>query len=145
MTVESILTVKGRNVLTILPEHSVADACKIMAEKKIGALVVCDSKGRIVGIFSERDVVRGLNMYGPSVHSMPARNLMTENVFTCTPDDSIKSLLDTMNTRRIRHLPVVENDQLVGIVSIGDLVNRRLAQAQLEIGVLKDVAMARAG
>lgn len=143
MPVEKILETKGRNVFTIRPEHTVAEAAQLMSVKKVGVAVVTDSKGHIAGILSERDIVAGMTQFGKSVVDMPVRNLMTSLVATCKPSDSVKSVMETMTTRRVRHLPVVENDELVGIVSIGDAVNYRLKEAQLEMGVLRDFAATR--
>ncbi len=144
MTVERVLEHKGRQVTTVLPEHSVADAGKLLEDKRIGAAVVTDQKGRIIGLLSERDLVRGMGAYGSAVMSMPVRNLMSSEVVTCTPQDSVKSLLELMTNRRFRHLPVVEDGQLTGIISIGDLVHRRITDQELELGVLRDQARMRA-
>jgi CBS domain-containing protein len=114
-----------------------------MTAKRVGVAVVCDAKGRIVGVVSERDVVTGMTQYGKGVIEMPVRNVMSAPVVTCSPADPVKTVLEVMTERRIRHLPVVEGDELVGIVSIGDAVNYRLKQAQLEVGVLRDFAATR--
>lgn len=143
MPVEKILETKGRNVFTIHPDHSVAEAAQLMSVKKVGVAVVTDTKGRIAGILSERDIVAGITQYGKGVVDMPVRNLMTSLVATCRPDESVKSVMETMSSRRIRHLPMVEGGELVGIVSIGDAVNYRLKEAQLEMGVLRDFAATR--
>ena len=143
MTVETILKSKGRNVFTIRPEHSVAAAAALMTAKRVGVAVVCDAKGRIVGVVSERDVVTGVTQYGKGVIDMPVRNVMSSPVVTCAPSDPVKKVLEVMTERRIRHLPVVDGDELVGIVSIGDAVHYRLKQAQLEVGVLRDFAATR--
>ncbi len=143
MTVEAILKNKGRNVFTVRPEHSVAEAAALMSAKKVGVAVVCDAKGRIQGVVSERDVVNGITQYGKGIVDMPVRNIMSAPVVTCQPGDAVKKILEVMTERRIRHLPVVENDELVGLVSIGDAVNYRLKQAQLEMGVLRDFAATR--
>ena len=143
MTVETILKSKGRNVFTVRPEHSVAEAAALMTTKRVGVAVVCDAKGRIVGVVSERDMVNGITQYGKGIIDMPVRNVMSSPVVTCTPADAVKKVLEVMTERRIRHLPVVDGDDLVGIVSIGDAVNYRLKQAQLEVGVLRDFAATR--
>lgn len=143
MSVEKILSGKGRNVITVFPEHLAGDAAKLLTEHKIGVMVVCDPKGRIDGVISERDLVKGMAKYGPSVHTMPIRNLMTTKVITCKPRDDIKELMELMNTRRIRHLPVVDEGRLVGLISMGDLVNFRMKEAQMEMGVLRDYALTR--
>ncbi len=143
MSVESILKKKGRNVFTIRPEHSVTDAATLMTSKKIGALPVCDGKGKLVGPLSERDILRGMAQFIKGVHDMPVRNLMSSPVFTCQPKDSVKKLQDMMTSKNIRHLPVVEDGELVGVISIRDLIDQRRREAELEVGVLRDVALAR--
>lgn len=143
MSVESILKTKGSVVFTIRPEHSVADAAALLTNKKVGVAVVCDAKGKLQGVLSERDIVKGLSQYGKAALEMPVRNVMSSPVVTCAPGDSVKSVMSVMTERRIRHLPVVEKDELLGIVSIGDAVNFRLTEAQLEMGVLRDVAVTR--
>jgi len=143
MSVEAILKTKGSVVFTIRPEHSVADAAALLTSKKVGVAVVCDAKGKLQGVLSERDIVKGLSQYGKAALEMPVRNVMSSPVVTCAPGDSVKGILGVMTERRIRHLPVVEKDELIGIVSIGDAVNFRLHEAQLEMGVLRDVAATR--
>ena len=143
MSVEAILKTKGSNVFTVRPEHSVADAAALLTTKKVGVAVVCDAKGKLIGVLSERDIVKGLSQYGKAALEMPVRNIMSSPVVTCAPADSVKSVMEVMTERRIRHLPVVEKDDLLGIVSIGDAVNFRLHEAQLEMGVLRDVAATR--
>lgn len=143
MSVEAILKTKGNLVFTIRPEHSVADAAALLTTKKVGVAVVCDAKGKLQGVLSERDIVKGISQYGKAALEMPVRNVMSSPVVTCAPGDAVKTILGVMTERRIRHLPVVEKDELLGIVSIGDAVNFRLHEAQLEMGVLRDVAATR--
>ncbi|CAA7612765.1 CBS domain-containing protein [Magnetospirillum sp. UT-4] len=143
MSVEAILKSKGRNVFTIRPEHTVSEAAALMSAKRVGVTVVCDAKSRIMGVVSERDVVKGLAQYGKGVLEMPVRNIMTSPVVTCAPGDSVKKVMEVMTERRIRHLPVVEGDELLGMVSIGDAVNFRLHEAQMETAVLRDFAATR--
>ncbi|CAA7612996.1 CBS domain-containing protein [Magnetospirillum sp. SS-4] len=143
MSVEAILKTKGSNVFTVRPEHAVADAAALLTNKKVGVAVVCDAKGKLVGVLSERDIVKGLSQYGKSALEMPVRNIMSSPVVTCSPSDSIKAVMEVMTERRIRHLPVVEKDELLGIVSIGDAVNFRLHEAQMEMNVLRDFAATR--
>ena len=143
MSVEAILKSKGSNVFTIRPEHAVADAAALMTTKRVGVAVVCDAKGVVVGVVSERDNVAGITQFGKGVVDMPVRNVMTSPVLTCAPGDSVKRIMETMTERRIRHLPVVERGELLGIVSIGDAVNFRLRETQLETAVLRDIAVTR--
>lgn len=143
MSVEAILKTKGSNVFTIRPEHSVADAAALMSAKKVGVAVVCDAKGAVVGVVSERDIVSGITQFGKGVVDMPVRNIMTSPVLTCGPGDSVKRIMEIMTERRIRHLPVVDGGDLLGMVSIGDAVNFRLREAQMETAVLRDIAVTR--
>ena len=143
MSVEAILKTKGSNVFTVRPEHSVADAAALLSTKKVGVAVVCDAKGKLVGVLSERDIVKGLSQYGKGALEMAVRNVMSSPVVTCSPSDSVKAVMEVMTERRVRHLPVVEKDDLLGIVSIGDAVNFRLHEAQLEMSVLRDFAATR--
>lgn len=143
MSVETILKSKGRNVFTIRPEHSVAEAAALMSNKRVGVAMVCDAKGRLMGVISERDIVSGITQYGKGVVDMPVRNIMTSPVVTCAPTDSVKGIMEVMTERRIRHLPVVDGDDVVGIVSIGDAVNFRLHETEMEKAVLRDFAVIR--
>lgn len=143
MSVEAILKSKGRNVFTIRPEHSVSEAAALMSSKRVGVAVVCDAKGRLMGVVSERDIVAGITQYGKGLMEMPVRNIMTSPVVTCAPGDSVKRIMEVMTERRIRHLPVVQGDELLGMISIGDAVNFRLNEAQMETAVLRDFAATR--
>lgn len=143
MSVETILKTKGSNVFTIRPEHSVSDAAALMSAKRVGVAIVCDGKGRLQGVISERDIVAGITQFGKALLDMPVRNVMTSPVVTCTPADTAKGILEIMTKRRIRHLPVVDGDEILGIVSIGDAVNYRLNEAEMEKAVLRDFAVAR--
>lgn len=143
MSVEAILKNKGSNVFTIRPEHAVADAAALMSAKKVGVAVVCDAKGTLVGVVSERDIVSGITQFGKGVVDMPVRNIMSSPVLSCGPTDSVKHIMEIMTERRIRHLPVVDKGELLGMVSIGDAVNFRLREAQMESAVLRDIAVTR--
>ena len=143
MSVETILKTKGSTVYSVRPEHSVSDAAALMSAKKVGVALVCDAKGRLHGVISERDIVTGITQFGKGLLDMPVRNIMTSPVVTCTPADTAKGILEVMTKRRIRHLPVVDGDDILGIVSIGDAVNYRLNEAEMEKAVLRDFAVAR--
>jgi CBS domain-containing protein len=143
MSVEAILKSKGRNVFTIRPEHSIAEAAALMTAKRVGVAVVCDTKGRVTGVVSERDIVGGITQYGKGIVDMPVRNIMSSPVLTCELGDTVKRILELMTERRVRHLPVMAEGELVGIVSIGDAVSYRLKEAQMEVGVLRDFAATR--
>jgi CBS domain-containing protein len=121
ITVMQILQEKGDEVWTIGPQVTVFDALKLMAEKEIGALMVVEA-GQVVGIFSERDYARKVILKGRSSKDTPVRKIMTERVITVDPATTVEVCMGLMTDRRIRHLPVIENDRLIGVISIGDVV-----------------------
>jgi len=121
ITVMQILQEKGDEVWTIGPQVTVFDALKLMAEKEIGALMVVEA-GQVVGIFSERDYARKVILKGRSSKDTPVRKIMTERVITVDPATTVEVCMGLMTDRRIRHLPVIENDRLMGVISIGDVV-----------------------
>jgi CBS domain-containing protein len=132
-----VLEQKGRGVVSVAPEQTVASVAQVLTENHIGAAPVIDQRGGLAGIISERDIVRGLSRHGPVALTLPAAQLMTTEVRTCSPGDAIVQLMEIMTNQRIRHLPVIENNALQGIVSIGDVVKQRLAEAQLELEELR--------
>ena len=138
MTVKTILSQKGSDVATIAPTANVADAIKTLCDRKIGALVVTGAGGRIIGIVSERDIVRTFGTHGATALDMPLTEVMTRKVVTCEPADKMSEIMELMTTGKFRHLPVLEEDRLVGIVSIGDVVKMRLAQLEHEQDALRD-------
>jgi len=121
-TIRSILRTKGGDVWWLPPEATVYDAIAIMAEKSIGALLVC-SEGKLVGVLSERDYARKVILKGKSSKDTLVKEIMTSPVVTVTPDHTVDDCMRMMTTHRIRHLPVLEADRVVGVISIGDLVN----------------------
>jgi len=137
MTVARILKDKGRDVATIAPEETLQDAVNMLSARRIGALVVTDFAGRVAGILSERDIVRAACRNGGEALGEPVSAHMTREVVTCGNDDSIGRLMEIMTAGRMRHLPVVEDGVLAGIISIGDVVKRRIAEAELEAESLK--------
>jgi CBS domain-containing protein len=138
MKVTEILRVKGANVLTVWPGASVRSAVERMASAGVGALVVIDDGGALVGVVSERDVLRALASSGDSAMSLPVSDVISRHVITCSKDDSLGDLMAIMTNRRVRHLPVVDGGHVVGIVSIGDLVKARLHELETESQVLRD-------
>lgn len=136
MTIASILREKGGTVATAAADMSVHDIVAMLHDQRIGALIVAEN-GRIAGVVSERDVVRCLHQKGVAILEAQARDIMTAPVLTVAPGDSIGSAMELMTARRIRHLPVVDGESLVGIVSIGDLVKRRIDDAEREAADLK--------
>ncbi|NQV81491.1 MAG: CBS domain-containing protein [Alphaproteobacteria bacterium] len=137
MYVSALLANKGADVVTARPETTIGDAVSLLAEKKIGVLVISSNGTSVDGILSERDIIRGLADQGSRIGSIPAAELMTRSVVTCAPTDTISSLMVLMTERRIRHLPVIESGALIGIVSIGDIVKHRLAEIESEAESLR--------
>ena len=121
MKVSTILAKKGNKLITIAPEQSVKEVVALFAQHNIGAVVVLDDVGALIGIVSERDVVRQLNQRDDLL-SQPVKELMTAKVITCVPQDDLMSVASVMTERRFRHLPVVEQGKLLGIISIGDVL-----------------------
>jgi CBS domain-containing protein len=143
MSVQHILDAKGSRVVT-LPQHSTVDfAARRMRLAGIGSIVVSDDDRSIAGIISERDILHGFCEHGAAVGGLPISQIMTRSVPTCKPDDSIASVMRLMTLHRVRHMPVVKDGTLAGIVSIGDVVKNRLEDMELEANVLRDVAIAR--
>jgi CBS domain-containing protein len=130
--ISSLLRHKGREVTTIDGAESVRTALGLLAEKGIGALVVSSDGRRIDGIVSERDVARGLHTRGAGLLAEPVSSVMTAQVHTCRPDASVHDLAKTMTDHRVRHVPVVADGELIGIVSIGDVVKARLDELEEE-------------
>ncbi|MEA2779360.1 MAG: hypothetical protein QOK29_904 [Rhodospirillaceae bacterium] len=142
MKVDAILKEKGGRVVTIRPETPVDLAIRRMKLERIGAVVVSQDGDTIAGILSERDIVYGFVEHGIGLLQLKAADLMTHEVLICSRQDSIQSIMSRMTHSRVRHLPVVENGQLCGIVSIGDAVKHRLAEVELEANVLRDAYLA---
>ena len=140
MNVTGILDRKksGRDVATTRPEVTIKTVCDRLRLDDIGALVVVDGDHRIVGLVSERQIVRAVSEHGAYAPELRVREIMTEHVVTCTPDDDVAHLMDLMTRHRARHLPVIEEGRLAGIVSIGDVVKYRLDELRLEARVLRD-------
>lgn len=137
MTVQSILQSKGAQVVSVSPGDTVGNVARVLADRRIGAVLV-RQEGKVVGVFSERDVVRGLARHGAQSLERPVSDLMTHDVITCKPLESVHDVMERMTARRIRHLPVVDNGQLIGIVSIGDLVKERIEEAEREARDLRE-------
>jgi len=140
MSVSALLAHKGNQVTTIRSTEHVVEAIRQLYENRIGVLVVVDRRGRLAGMFSERDVIRGLAQAGAEALDYEVHELMTPDVTTCTPDDRINKVLAIMTAHRIRHLPVMDGGKIVGLVSIGDLVKHRLDEKEIEANVLLDIA-----
>ncbi len=141
MTVRAILDLKGRDVTTIAPDKTLGDAASLLSQHKIGALVVTGAEHRVTGILSERDIVRAVSAGGAAALEEKIATRMTREVVTCGPHDTMAELMGRMTAGRFRHVPVVENGQLVGIISIGDVVKHRLAEMERESSALRDYIM----
>ncbi|WP_204045409.1 CBS domain-containing protein [Acrocarpospora phusangensis] len=132
MLIGTILQGKGADVVTVAPQATVAELLGVLAEKNIGAVVVSEDGVTIAGIVSERDVVRHLHQRGADVLGGPVSAIMTSEVRSCAPDANVEDLRQTMTNHRIRHVPVVRDGRLVGIVSIGDVVKSAIEELESE-------------
>ena len=137
MTVRSILESKGTDVVAVQPGAKVSAVVKLLAEKRIGALLVM-TDGRIDGIVSERDVVRVLAENGVEVLDQPVRSIMSAKVVTCRRADTVAAIMETMTNHKFRHLPVVEEGRVVGLISIGDVVKRRVMEYEKEQEAMRE-------
>jgi CBS domain-containing protein len=142
MKVEAILKAKGAKVMTTRPDAKIATVIQKLRLDRIGALVVSEDGVRVLGLISERDIVHGLAEHGPELLSLQVADLMTHGGPTCAPEDSIRKAMTDMTLRRVRHLPVVADGNLAGIVSIGDVIKNRLEEVELEANVLRDAYLA---
>ncbi|MDE1996275.1 MAG: CBS domain-containing protein [Rhizobiaceae bacterium] len=136
-TVKSILENKGRNVVTTGGNTTLAEAAKILNEKRIGAIVIVGMEGKISGIFTERDVVNAVAKHGRDCLDQPVASLMTAKVHRCKEDATVDQLMEMMTSRRFRHVPVEEKGKLTGIISIGDVVKWRIREIELEAEQIK--------
>jgi CBS domain-containing protein len=138
MKVEQILQSKGVEVYAVSENQTIGEAVSVLDDKNIGAVVVKDGRGVVSGILSERDVVRRLRAEGSQLLAKRVGDCMTKDPLTCSMHHSIDDVMSVMTKRRVRHLPVVDGDRLVGLVSIGDVVKRKIEDAEREAAALKD-------
>jgi CBS domain-containing protein len=138
MTVKAILSRKGGDVVTIAPTASLSAAVKLLADRRIGAIVVTGPENRVAGILSERDIVRTLAERGPAVLDDNVAAVMTRKVTACTEADTVAFIMERMTEGRFRHLPVVEQGELVGVISIGDVVKYRVGEIESESNALRE-------
>ena len=138
MIVSSILAAKGGDVVTIEPTATLTAAAQLLSQRKIGAVLVLGPGDRIAGILSERDIVRAVAARGPQALDEPVGKAMTRDVVTCSKDDSIGELMQRMTQGKFRHLPVVEDGKLIGIISIGDVVKERVGEVEQESKAMLD-------
>lgn len=135
--VKTILDQKGRDVVTISPDATLGDAARVLQEHKIGAVVVTGMEGRIVGIFTERDLVGAVGKRGGASLAEPVSSVMTANVYRCGEDATMNDVMEMMTSRRFRHVPVETSGKLSGIISIGDVVKNRIREVELEAEQIK--------
>lgn len=140
--ISTILKEKGGHIEAVTAEATIAEAARRLASKRIGALVVVDGDGKLAGIVSERDLVRALSSHGGRCLEMKVRDVMTAEVITCKPSDTVDNLMEVMTSGRFRHVPVMEGDRLVGVVSIGDIVKYKIAEATAEAEALRSYIVA---
>src|ERR1700730_3652753 len=138
MNVKAILSLKGNQVITIEPHATLEAAVALLAKHRIGALVVLGADQRLIGILSERDIVRALAELGASALSTPLSQVMTRKVVTCSEAETVGAIMERMTTGKFRHVPVLEQDRLMGIVSIGDVVKHRVSEIDDESAALRD-------
>ena len=137
MNIGQILKAKGRAVATARPDVTLLEIANKLAQKKIGAIVIVGDNGEVVGIISERDVIRKLGEGGPAVLSEPVSQSMTANVISCQETSTLDELMEVMTQGRFRHVPVIEDGALVGIVSIGDVVKNHIAEVEMEVTAMR--------
>ena len=138
MTVKAILSRKGRDVSTITPTASLSEAVRLLAQRRIGAVVVTGPDNRVAGILSERDIVRAISDRGPAALEENVAAVMTRKVSTCAESETVAVLMEKMTAGKFRHLPVVEQGRLVGIISIGDVVKLRVEEIESETEALRE-------
>ncbi|MGO9450777.1 MAG: CBS domain-containing protein [Candidatus Binataceae bacterium] len=135
--VSSVLKHKGHDVVTVAPHQTVTWVVKVLAENRIGAVPVINEEGQLIGIISERDIIRGMAEHANAVLTLPADQLMTRDVKTCSSEDQLVDIMEVMTLQRIRHLPVIQKGALHGIISIGDVVKQRLEEVQSDAEELR--------
>ena len=138
MNVKAILAAKGGDIVSIEPTATLAAAAKLLAARRIGAVVICGAGGRLSGILSERDIVRAISEHGAAALERNVGQVMTRNVTTCGEDDSIAEIMERMTAGKFRHMPVMANGRMIGVVSIGDVVKQRVGEIEQESEAMRD-------
>ncbi len=138
MNISQILNAKGRAVSTARPDATLSEIIGKLAEKKIGAIVIVGDNGKVAGIVSERDIIRRLGVAGAAALNEPVSNAMTATVITCHESSTLEEMMEVMTQGRFRHVPVIEEGSLVGIVSIGDVVKHHVAEVEMEVTAMRD-------
>ena len=146
MLVAKLLSTKTDEVRTIKPWSTIGEAVRLLAgPPRVGALVVTSEGGRVQGIVGEREIVRGLGDHAGALLTLSAENVMSKQFPVCAPEDSLDKIMRLMTVSRFRHIPVLRDRRLVGLVSIGDVVRARLKDSELEAAVLRDIVISRSG
>lgn len=143
MTIASVLREKGNTIVSVLPETPIMEIVETISSRRIGAVLVLDASGQLAGIVSERDVVKALARKGAEVHTLSAADVMTATVTTVTPQTSINQAMELMDKGYFRHLPVVDDGKLVGIISVRDVVRARIERHEDEAASLRTYIHAR--
>lgn len=138
MTVKAILSSKGNSVVTIAPAATLTDAVKLLGEHRIGAVIVSSGDARVTGMLSERDIMRTLAERGAAALELTVEQVMTRRVVTCSEADTVSAIMERMTRGKFRHVPVVENERLIGIISIGDVVKYRLGEVEAETTAMRN-------
>jgi CBS domain-containing protein len=138
MDVAAILKQKGRAVTTATPIMTLMEVANKLAAKRIGAIVIVAARGEVAGIISERDIIRALSLVGPDCLTQPVWQSMTKKVVTCQETDTLEEVMAMMTARRFRHLPVMADDALVGIISIGDTVKHHVVEVEMETTAMRE-------
>jgi CBS domain-containing protein len=138
MNVKTILAAKGGDIFSIEPTADLAAAAKLLSTHRIGAVIIRGAGGRLSGILSERDIVRAISEHGVDALTIPVGQVMTRNVTTCGENDSIAEIMESMTARKFRHLPVLRDGELIGVVSIGDVVKQRVEEIELDADALRE-------
>jgi CBS domain-containing protein len=138
MNVKAILAAKGGDIFSIEPTADLAAAAKLLSTHRIGAIIIRGAGGRLAGILSERDIVRAVSEHGVDALSVSVGQMMTRNVTTCSENDSIADLMERMTAGKFRHMPVLRDGQLIGVVSIGDVVKQRVEEIEHDADALRD-------
>jgi CBS domain-containing protein len=138
MNVKAILAAKGGDIISIEPTADLATAAKLLSAHRIGAVVIRGAGGRLAGILSERDIVRAVSEQGADALAVPVGQVMTRNVVTCGENDTIADIMERMTAGKFRHLPVLNDGALIGVISIGDVVKARVEEIELDASALRE-------
>lgn len=138
MNVKTILAAKGGDIISIEPTADLSAAAKLLSQHRIGAVVILGAGGRLQGILSERDIVRALAEAGPAALDFPVGQVMTRKVWTCNENDSLADLMERMTAGKFRHMPVMKNEQMIGLISIGDVVKVRVQEVESDAAAMRD-------